>query len=97
MLPPNIPTRVIESRKRACNRVDTSQVWPLVQIAVMTGERQIREIVRSLVLSCDNVFYVELEKRLRNLGQPAILAPRGGPADDDLASGGIHIKQSAGR
>ena len=70
-------------------RIQPGEVRAFVQIAVMTGEREIFRRICSAVLSRRDVFDVK-KKRLKFLPQPAILATIFCALPDQLAQLGVH-------
>jgi hypothetical protein len=55
-------------------RIDPSQVWALMQIAVMAGEGEVGQLVAPAMLFGNNVFRVKPEERILVLPEAAVLA-----------------------
>jgi len=75
MLAPSIFSRM----KQPCHftriRIKARQVRAFVKIAVVTGPRQIHQIIRTTMLSGNNVFYLEGMKGVVFLVEATIFAP----------------------
>jgi hypothetical protein len=70
-------------------RVDSTEVWALVQIAAMASEREIFDIVAAAVLTGDNVLDL-MRHRAMLLTEPAVLATISCPVADKQPGSGVH-------
>ena len=86
---PIIRPRMKQAREFAGLRVYARKVCAFMEIAVMTGERQILQRVFAFVLARHDVFDVKLQWLLR-LGETAILTAILGTFADELAKPCIH-------
>jgi hypothetical protein len=73
----------------ACHRVDSAQVWALVQIAAMASEREIPDIIAAAVLTGDNVFNL-VRHRAMLLTKLAVLVTISCPVADEEPGSDIH-------
>ncbi len=73
----------------AGHRVDSTQVWSLVQIAAMASEREIPAIVAAAVLTSDYVLDL-MRYRTMLLAKMAVLAAISSPVTDKQPDSGIH-------
>jgi hypothetical protein len=74
MIVPDVSSRI----KQCCNgarvRIDAAEVWPLVSVATVAGERKTTGIVTGAMLTRNDMFNMERNKRRRLLRNAAILA-----------------------
>ena len=89
MIAPIVKARVKQARQFFVFWIQPGEVRAFVQIAVMTGEREIFRRIFSAVLSRRDVFDVK-KKRLKFLPQPAILATIFRTLPDELAQLRVH-------
>jgi hypothetical protein len=75
MLVPLVLARMKEQRDLAGIGIDARQVGAFVKIALMARPCKIRQIVRSAMLSGNNVFYLERVIGIMLLTKTAVLAP----------------------
>jgi hypothetical protein len=80
---------VKQNLRLARRRVDSTEVWALVQIAAMASEREIFDIVAAAVLTGDNVFDL-MRHRAMPLAKPAVLETISCPVADKQPGCGIH-------
>ncbi len=73
----------------ARHRVDSTEVWALVQIAAMAGKRKIFDIIAAAVLTGDNVLDL-MRHGAMLLAKLAVLATISGPVTDKKPRSGIH-------
>ncbi len=74
MIFPLLRARVKQGDEAAGFGVDTCEVRSLMKVAVVAGERQIREVVAAAMLPSYDVFDVECGERRGGLRQTAIFA-----------------------
>jgi hypothetical protein len=87
-LPP-VAARMEESHDLIRHRINSGQVRPFVEVAMMTRKREVRRIVGATVLPGDNVFDVKRHEREVRLSEPAILAALSCSLADELANRGV--------
>lgn len=71
-------------------RIYGREVGAFVQIAVVTGERQIFRIITAAMLTRHDVLDVKFVERLRALRKPAVLATIARPLPDEYPCRRIH-------
>lgn len=74
MVEPNVVARMEEDDDLTRSRVDTREIWPFEQIALLARQRQVVGRVVATMLLSDNVLDVERTERQRRLWQMAVLA-----------------------
>lgn len=74
MLIPPLKTGMEQQDNRSTFRIDGRQVRPLVQIAMMASQRQVRLDAVVAVLTSGDVLDVKVENRLRILANMTIFA-----------------------
>ena len=89
MFAPIIQSRMKQARQCLGLRIKSGKIRAFVQIAVVTGEREVFRRVFSSVLARSDVFDVE-RQRLLFLPQPAILTTILRALPDLLAQSGVH-------
>ena len=89
MILPAVSTGVKQNLHLARFRVDSTEVWPLVQITAMAGERKVFDIIAAAVLTGDNVFDLMWDRAML-LAEPTVLATILGPVPDKKPGSGIH-------
>ena len=90
MLGPNLSARVEEVRDLVCLIIDCAEVRSLVMIAVMASQREVRRIIRTVMLAGNDVLDVKTKIRFGVLMKPAILALIAGTLPNELARGEVH-------
>jgi hypothetical protein len=85
---PLIAPRVKEGDHLARGRINSRQVWTLAEIATVTCECQIVEIVRTAVLPCHDVLNVVGEAAVLLIKQ-AVFTAIPGTAADELSPSGV--------
>ena len=73
----------------ARHRVDSTEVWALVQITTMASERKIFDVIAAAVLTGDNVFDL-MRHRAMLLAKPTVLATISCPVPDKKPGFGFH-------
>lgn len=71
-------------------RIEASDVWTLMQVAVLTAQRQIVGVVSTAMLPGNDMLDVKTEERLMLLAKAAILTAMVRPVTDELAKVGLH-------
>ena len=89
-----VVTPIVKSwMKQACqfssSRIDSREIWPFVQVAMVTGKRQIIGEVFPTVLPRDDVFNVKWQ-RLLFFAQMAIFTATFRSPSDQLAQPRVH-------
>ena len=91
MVRPRVATRVEEFRQGACLRIVSSDVAPLVQIAVNTGQREIIQLIVPAVLFRQNVLDVERGQGRLILMETTIFTAVSSTLADGPTRGGVHL------
>ena len=86
---PPVSPGVKQNLYLARHRVDSTEVWTLVQIAAMASEREIFDIIAAAVLTGGNVFDL-MRHRAMLLAKLAVLATISGAVPDKKPGCGIH-------
>ena len=89
MFTPIVKARMKKPRELFGFRVKAGKVWAFVEIAVVTGEREVFRRVFAAVLTRNDVFDVK-PQRLEILMQSAILAAIFRALPDGLSQPGVH-------
>ena len=89
MIHPPVSPGVKQNLYLARHRVDSTEVWALVQITAMASEREIFDIIAAAVLTGDNVFDL-MRHRAMLLAKLAVLATISCPVSNKKPGSGIH-------
>jgi membrane-associated protease RseP (regulator of RpoE activity) len=90
VLIPLVLTGMKQSDKCAAFGVKRAEIWPLMRVAVVTGESKVFTVVGAAVLASDDMLDVIGEKRLCRLRQAAVFAAMVGPLKDILPEPLVH-------
>jgi hypothetical protein len=90
MISPDLEPRIEEPDDFARYGVHAGKIWSLVKVAVMTGKREVRELVTTSMLLCDDVLDMEAEERVGCLGEAAVLTLVVRASPNCFAGAGIH-------
>ena len=81
MVLPTVPARVEQKDDRVGVGVERGDVRPLMKVAAVAGQREVRFVVATAVLLGADV--LDVKGRVgRGFGQVAVLAPAASPATD---------------
>jgi hypothetical protein len=89
MVFPLIPTRMEKGYHLTSHSVDPRQIWTLVAIAAVAGERQIADVVQSAMLARNYVFNV-VEQMTVGLMKPTVFAAIVSPLADESTGSRVH-------
>lgn len=78
VLPPAVSPRVEEPGQLAGQWLHACEIRALVEVAVRTGQGEVREVVAAFVLVGDDVLDLMADAQ-RRLGEPAVFAAMTGP------------------
>ena len=81
----------MKERNRASGvGIDTGEVWTLVQVAPVTGERKVRRGVITAMLLGNDILDMEGSKGDRNLWKLAVFAAPTGSLTNQFSKGVVH-------
>jgi hypothetical protein len=92
---PPVASRVEEVRDLAGLSIDPGQIWPLVEVATLTCERQIVGVIGAAVLLRDDVLHMMCQGAML-LSQAAILTPITSPAWNEVPRRRVHSLLNGG-
>lgn len=84
MVFPNLQPWIEQWRDGVRLRIDAREVWAFVQIAMVTSQSEVCQIIAAAVLAGDNMLDVEREEGIIVLMKSAILAVVGGSIPDEI-------------
>jgi hypothetical protein len=87
---PVLSARMEEQRDIAGQWIPTSQVWSLLEVAVVATPTAVRGAVATPMLLRDDVLDMEGCRHCSAIGKMAILAPLTGPVSNELSQGPSH-------
>jgi hypothetical protein len=87
---PSLPAGIEKSHNFSRSRINAGQIGALVRVIMVTGQGQIIGVVGSPMLPGYDMLYVQPEKWLIILMDPAIFAALACPAPDLLTQFAIH-------
>ncbi len=73
VLLPSISPWMKKHRDRCAYRINTCEIWPLVRVTKMAGQRKVSGLISASVLPGNNVLNVKSQPRLTPFTYPAIL------------------------
>lgn len=90
MIRPMLRSWVKEPLHQPGKRIDSGEVWTVVQIAVMAGEGEVRFDGLPAVLTGDDVLDMKTKERVISLPHAAILAALVGAGSDLFSKSRAH-------
>lgn len=87
MVLPCLASRIEERDNVSSLGVDPRQVWPLVQVAVMAGQREVIRIISAAMLSSNDVLYVKRRDEKILLQRSAVFAAPPSSRPNKIADG----------
>jgi hypothetical protein len=85
MIVPVTASRMKQGHQSIAIRITAGQVGSFEQIAMVSGERKIREVIRAAMLFGDDVFHMIGMKRFPGLPHAAVFAVSSRSGDHELA------------